>query len=62
MVEGSGHSPQVEKPEETANLILEFAANPAEPGSAEPGTNELEPPNKQTAPKREPKKKGTAKD
>ena len=30
MVEGSGHSPNVEKPQETSALVLEFAANPGD--------------------------------
>ncbi|MFN2611768.1 MAG: alpha/beta fold hydrolase [Solirubrobacterales bacterium] len=48
MVDGSGHSPQVEKPVQTAALVLEFAANPGD--EIQPGHNEFVPPNKQTAP------------
>jgi pimeloyl-ACP methyl ester carboxylesterase len=32
MVDGAGHSPNVEQPAETARLILEFAANPGDEG------------------------------
>jgi pimeloyl-ACP methyl ester carboxylesterase len=51
MVEGAGHSPNVEKPKQTAGLVLEFAANPAAPGTAIPGQNEFQnkPPNKHKA-------------
>jgi pimeloyl-ACP methyl ester carboxylesterase len=55
IVEGAGHSPNVEKPQQTAALILEFIANagdeitpPTPPAS--PGKNEFKPPNKHTAP------------
>jgi pimeloyl-ACP methyl ester carboxylesterase len=45
MIQGAGHSPNVEKPQETASLILEFAANPNNP-AAIPAKPEFKPPNK----------------
>jgi pimeloyl-ACP methyl ester carboxylesterase len=56
MVEGAGHSPNVEKPQQTAALILEFAANAGDE-SLGAGQDEFVPPNKQTAPKKKNKKK-----
>jgi pimeloyl-ACP methyl ester carboxylesterase len=44
MVEGAGHSPNVEKPQETAALVLEFAANPGD--EAAPAKPEFKAPNK----------------
>ena len=46
IIQGAGHSPNVEKPTETANLILEFAATPNNP-AATPAKPEFKPPNKQ---------------
>ncbi|MGZ5308017.1 MAG: alpha/beta fold hydrolase [Solirubrobacterales bacterium] len=57
MVEGAGHSPNVEKPQQTAALILEFAANAGDEALGA-GQDEFVPPNKQTAPK---KKSGSGK-
>lgn len=50
MIEGAGHSPNVEKPEQTAALILEFAANPGD--QTLPSTSEFAPPNKHKAAKK----------
>jgi pimeloyl-ACP methyl ester carboxylesterase len=50
MIEGAGHSPNVEKPVQTAGLILEFAANPGD--QTLPSTNEFTPPNKHKAAKK----------
>jgi pimeloyl-ACP methyl ester carboxylesterase len=47
IVDGAGHSPNVEKPKETASLVLEFAANPGD--EAGPAKPEFKPPNKGTA-------------
>ena len=44
LVQGSGHSPNVEKPQETSALVLEFAANPGD--EAAPAKPEFKPPNK----------------
>lgn len=57
MIEGAGHSPNVEKPMQTAALILEFAANPGD--QTLPSTNEFTPPNKHKAAKK--KRSGGAK-
>ena len=56
MVEDAGHSPNVEKPQQTAALILEFAANVGDEALGA-GQSEFVPPNKQTAPKKKNKKK-----
>jgi pimeloyl-ACP methyl ester carboxylesterase len=53
-VEGAGHSPNVEKPQQTAALVLEFAANPGD--EAAPAKPEFKPPNKH---KRRNKKSGS---
>lgn len=47
IVEGAGHSPNVEKPKETAALLLEFSANPGD--EQQSSQSEFTPPNKQTA-------------
>jgi pimeloyl-ACP methyl ester carboxylesterase len=54
IVQGAGHSPNVEKPQETASLILEFAANPGD--EAGPAKPEFKPPNKGTAPNKKKKR------
>jgi pimeloyl-ACP methyl ester carboxylesterase len=59
MIEGAGHSPNVEKPQQTASLILEFAANAGDEALGA-GQDEFVPPNKQTAPNKK-KKKGQGK-
>lgn len=46
MIPGAGHSPNVEKPDQTAALILEFAASPSNP-AAKPAKPKFKPPNKQ---------------
>jgi pimeloyl-ACP methyl ester carboxylesterase len=46
IVDGAGNSPNVEKPKETASLVLEFAANPGD--EAGPAKPEFKPPNKGT--------------
>jgi alpha-beta hydrolase superfamily lysophospholipase len=51
IVQGAGHSPNVEKPKETASLVLEFAANPGD--EAGPAKPEFKPPNKGTTPNKE---------
>jgi pimeloyl-ACP methyl ester carboxylesterase len=56
MIEDAGHSPNVEKPAETAAKILEFAATPGD--EILPSTPEFTPPNKGTQPKRDGKGKG----
>ncbi len=60
IVEGAGHSPNVEKPDETAALVLEFAANPGD--EAAPAKPEFKPPNKnkQQNKKKNRKKSGAA--
>ncbi len=57
MIEGSGHSPNVEKPEETSALILEFAADPGDEHVPPAKQDEFVPPNKQQAPAKGGKKK-----
>jgi pimeloyl-ACP methyl ester carboxylesterase len=54
-VEGAGHSPNVEKPKQTAALVLEFAANPGD--EVAPSKPEFTPPNKHRA--RNKKKSGS---
>ncbi len=49
IVEGAGHSPNVEKPNETAALLLEFSANPGDEHQS-PLEPEFVPPNKKKAP------------
>jgi pimeloyl-ACP methyl ester carboxylesterase len=44
LIDGAGHSPNVEKPAETSALVLEFAANPGD--EAAPAKPEFKPPNK----------------
>jgi pimeloyl-ACP methyl ester carboxylesterase len=50
IIDGAGHSPNVEKPQETASLVLEFAATPNQQPASPPGTPEFKPPNKHKAP------------
>ncbi len=61
MIQGAGHSPNVEKPAETAALILEFAATPNNP-TATPAKPEFKPPNKGKLPaKKRPARKQAVK-
>ncbi len=39
LIEGAGHAPQVEKPEEVAELLESFAVDPVEPKPAKPGSD-----------------------
>ncbi|MDX6615047.1 MAG: hypothetical protein QOD60_138 [Solirubrobacterales bacterium] len=61
IIDGAGHSPNVEKPQETASLVLEFAATPNQTPAA-PAKPEFKPPNKGKAPskKRRQRQKSSA--
>ena len=56
LIEGSGHSPAVEKPAETAGLLLRFA-DQAAVGTAEPGRKGANPQPKHKAQKHKPAKR-----